>query len=176
MPRLKIRSSSDSKLTPRHPSRNGVTTLLPGQAPELALRGSPVFEASSNKVSRPDVAQSHAETTPARPSSPSVFRTLESYILDCFADCSALNTSFFPIRPHPTSVSNSATSRPNDDNMISAAIIKVSKKGDGKLAEPDAKTLLLGDVAENGSWWAGNRTARVNDYTSQARDKSPESR
>ncbi|KAI4256761.1 MAG: hypothetical protein LQ352_001944 [Teloschistes flavicans] len=79
--------------------------------------------------------------------SPSIFRLLEHYIIYCFRDINCLNASFSSHKP-------AAPIRSVSEDTA-AALPKVHYNSDmpqtvGELFEMDAKTLLLGDVAENG--------------------------
>ncbi|KAL8796745.1 MAG: hypothetical protein Q9182_007310 [Xanthomendoza sp. 2 TL-2023] len=69
------------------------------------------------------------EQSRSKSDSHSVFRPLEDYIISSFRTCDCLNDSFTFSKP----------AAPNGDDIF----------------ELDAKTLLLGDVAENGAWWLG---------------------
>ena len=84
-----------------------------------------------------------------------IFRPLEHYLLNCFSGIDCLNASFLTSRP-------STMIRAASD---SAAIDRVAEVKNETLVNPsspwpelDAKTLLLGDVAENGMWWTGKGT------------------
>ena len=81
----------------------------------------------------------------------SIFRPLETYILTCFNNCDCLNASFFiPKRSQPARAAsegaNATTSLTNSDSWHCL---------EESLPGLDAKTLLLGDFAENGMWWTG---------------------
>ena len=84
--------------------------------------------------------------------SKSIFRSLESYLMACFTDIDCLNASFCNQRPIPPARAAS------ENGLIEKCF---AKESDGWLdqrspfPELDAKTLLLGDFAENGIWWAG---------------------
>ena len=81
--------------------------------------------------------------------SKSIFRPLENYIIACFARADSLNASFL------------TTTRPPLQRAVSeGAPVKTMpqlNRDDEPVPFPelDAKTLLLGDVAENGTWWTG---------------------
>ncbi|KAL8971973.1 MAG: hypothetical protein Q9183_000796 [Haloplaca sp. 2 TL-2023] len=82
----------------------------------------------------------------------SVFQPLEDYIIGCFRNGHNLNGSFaFPKAAAPIrSVSEGTLNAPDQENRTLD-----SRKPDGDAFELDAKTLLLADVAENGTWWLG---------------------
>lgn len=80
----------------------------------------------------------------------SIFQPLENYIISCFVHCDCLNASFLVPRP-PT---ERAASEGNVVSTHSTSKLDVWPD-DGPLPGLDAKTLLLGDFAENGLWWTG---------------------
>ncbi|KAL8694400.1 MAG: hypothetical protein Q9218_000966 [Villophora microphyllina] len=91
--------------------------------------------------------------------SPLVFLLLEHYIICCFRNPDCLNASF-------TSHKRAAPARSVSEDTT-AAFHKAQSKSDARLTveepfEMDAKTLLLGDVAENGTWWLGNSQTDLN--------------
>ena len=81
-----------------------------------------------------------------------IFRSLENYIVACFTNIDCLNTSFSVYRSSQLrrAVSEStaiiASSPPTAKDHIAL---------ESASPELDAKTLLLGDFAENGTWWTG---------------------
>ena len=81
-----------------------------------------------------------------------MFRLLESYIVACFSNLEGINMSFLTVRPpHLLRAASEGT------------VLKkrTAPSAEGRFAqedpfpELDAKTLLLGDFAENGTWWTG---------------------
>ena len=82
----------------------------------------------------------------------SIFRLLENYIIACFTSIECLNTSFSTQRSSQLrrAASENAVieplSSPNGEKYIASK---------SPFPELDAKTLLLGDFAENGMWWIG---------------------
>ncbi|EEH11348.1 ubiquitin-protein ligase E3 [Histoplasma capsulatum G186AR] len=100
--------------------------------------------------------------------SASIFRPLENYIMASFNGCDTINSSFSTVRtnrPRTASDGNQpSTNLPADtasDLLANAPIFQL-----------DAKTLLLSDVVENGSWWTGNRTHGTRSSDDYARDKT----
>lgn len=79
-----------------------------------------------------------------RPSRPYIFRALEEYIITSFKGCECLNSSFSTTQPAPPPASENSPPKQKADNSVTHA---------HSVFEPDAKTLLLGDLAENSSWW-----------------------
>ncbi|KAL9128657.1 MAG: hypothetical protein Q9217_002717 [Psora testacea] len=91
-------------------------------------------------------------TQPQQDLPKSIFHALENYIIACFTGTECLNSSFLTSRPPPP------VRAASESNIINKA---TSREGDGwvdnstPFPELDAKTLLLGDFAENGTWWTG---------------------
>jgi E3 ubiquitin-protein ligase HECTD2 len=84
-----------------------------------------------------------------------IFRPLEDYMVATFGDHECLNSSFSTIRPtaqgRTKSESHIVTPPPEpvDDKFLPSPV--------NMFSELDAKMLLLGDIGENGSWWAAGR-------------------
>jgi E3 ubiquitin-protein ligase HECTD2 len=85
----------------------------------------------------------------------SIFEPLENYIISSFGTLECINNSFRTSRPSTTL---RTVSEDKGKNRNSIPDEKQVQSG-GMLSELDAKTLLLGDIAENSSWWTGGRTA-----------------
>ncbi|CAD6499501.1 BgTH12-03613 [Blumeria graminis f. sp. triticale] len=88
-------------------------------------------------------------------SSKNLFEPLEEYIVKSFGSFECVNYSFNTVRPvfSPRAASEGSKcvlpiSSPTSNQLVPET----------EISEMDAKTLLLGDFAENGSWWTGNRT------------------
>lgn len=96
-----------------------------------------------------------------------LFRPLEDYIINCFAPpMHCVNTSFMQRVPRTMSRRAPQTTmrRPSEPRR------DVSSQ-DPAVPELDAKLLLLGDFAENGSWWTGRKEESVPVRTSSHRDE-----
>ena len=85
--------------------------------------------------------------------SSTLFRPLGRYIATCFINCEILNASFLNFRPEPPLQTSS------EDSVKSNSPSELGNSYDdgAPLSELDAKTLLLGNFAENGMWWTGRR-------------------
>ncbi|KAK5115246.1 hypothetical protein LTR62_001446 [Meristemomyces frigidus] len=81
-----------------------------------------------------------------------IFRPLEEYIVAAFSDFQMLNTAFSTIRPvmQGRTKSESSIKSPVPDAAVPNAMATPEM-----FSEFDAKTLLLGDLGENSSWWVG---------------------
>ncbi|PGH31626.1 E3 ubiquitin-protein ligase HECTD2 [[Emmonsia] crescens] len=100
--------------------------------------------------------------------SASIFRPLESYIMSSFNGCDTINSSFSTVRTHRPRMASegnlSSTNLPTD--------IASSPLASPPIFQLDAKTLLLSDVAENGSWWTGNRAHGARSSDDYPRDRA----
>jgi E3 ubiquitin-protein ligase HECTD2 len=90
-------------------------------------------------------------------SSFSLFRSLENYVISSFNGSDCVNQSFLVARPThpPRAASEGVQPKPilRNDHAPSSTV-------DTDVFEIDAKTLLAGDVAENGFWITGGRIER----------------
>ncbi|OKL59544.1 hypothetical protein UA08_05358 [Talaromyces atroroseus] len=104
---------------------------------------------------------------------PSMFRPLEEYIIRSFTGCDCLNVSFMT-----ASALRTITTAPEDDRPKQQVLSPTSPTSENVLfPEIDPKMLLLGDLAENSSWWMGGRPRRHESKepkdSAPRRDKSP---
>jgi E3 ubiquitin-protein ligase HECTD2 len=97
-----------------------------------------------------------------------IFRPLEDYIISCFRGCECLNNSFSTARSSPRTAREGNMPRPKTDQSSTPNPLL-----DPAMFEPDAKTLLLGGIAENSTWWMGHR-ARRGDTKDVRRERSPD--
>ena len=103
-------------------------------------------------------------------SSRSIFRSLEDYIVACFDGMDCLNGSFLLNPPPPPSRTRSDGAMPT----LSANPKSCAAHDQGTALSPlDAKTLLLGDFAENGTWWTGG-TKTERSRSQKAGSSSPD--
>ncbi|KAI9718213.1 MAG: hypothetical protein M1812_004203 [Candelaria pacifica] len=109
----------------------------------------------------PNPATQGKNRPPTRQLTSLIFKPLENYLIASFRCSECLNASFTPRRPGfpPRAASEGTmqtfcaepkTSKDDYDPMTALE----------SLPSLDAKTLLLGDFAENGSWWTGGRIDR----------------
>lgn len=126
---------------------------------------------SSYPETRPDVRQLDGERVNPigiclDPDGKRLFRTLEDYIISCFSSpLHCVNKSFMQRIPRALSRRAPPVSkrRPSEPRIDPAAY-------DPALPDLDHKLLLLGDFAENGSWWTGKKEETVPVRTSSRRD------
>ena len=83
-----------------------------------------------------------------------LFKPLEDYIIVSFGSFECVNSSFSTARPHMAPRAASEGTR----QPTAPPLSEKNPRNENQLSEMDAKTLLIGDFAENGSWWAGERT------------------
>ncbi|KAK1997628.1 HECT-domain-containing protein [Colletotrichum falcatum] len=147
---------------------NGSAYVFPEQ-PTLrtgTLRAPPTARSfSSSYPERPSMRQLTAEGSVPRPADPRnwnvddpkrIFRPLEEYITTCFSSFHCVNSSFLSRRPAmPIRSGSEYTSRrpvtPKPEAKHS------EQHSESPICDLDPKLLLLGDFAENGTWWTGNQ-------------------
>ncbi|CAN8103533.1 unnamed protein product [Discula destructiva] len=122
--------------------------------------------------SRPDVASSSSPPVDYNdrcvdPDGKRLFRPLEEYIVNCFSPTlHFVNASFMqkipraPSRRPPQAFKRRPSEPPRDEAPYDPAV-----------PELDAKLLMLGDFAENGSWWTGRKEEAVPVRTPSHRDE-----
>jgi len=81
-----------------------------------------------------------------------IFRPLEEYIIKCFGSFECINSSFSTMPPSMTPRSASEGSKKSSTPQLEER----QPRKDEVMSELDAKTLLIGDFAENGLWWTGD--------------------
>ena len=175
-PRMAPRSpSEESTLSTRRPSRNGGIPFIQNHSIDP-------FSSAASKPTRPHDSRGVRllETSPNTILNDGpkcdIFHLVENYITGCFVGCATLNHSFLtPRTPQDTKPrSNSGT---NQRRQMSEPPTTPNFDKNVFLSELDAKTLLLGDVAENGSWWLGAQGGRASASgrdSNHQRDTSPD--
>ncbi|PKY04369.1 ubiquitin-protein ligase [Aspergillus campestris IBT 28561] len=108
------------------------------------------------------------ESDPAdrQTSRPYIFRALEVYIISHFKGSDYLNASFTTGQHVPRAASESAPPRPKGESGSAPAHAHPS-------FEPDAKTLLVGNLAENSTWWTPETNGGASHGHPPAKDKGP---
>lgn len=128
-----------------------VNSSRPGVAPSGSYSSS--YPGSRPEMGGTERLSTDKNTRCVDPDGKRLFRPLEDYIIGCFSPpLTCVNTSF-TLRD-PATLSRRAQQppkrRPSDTR-------KEATPQDHSVAELDAKLLLLGDFAENGSWWTGRK-------------------
>ncbi|KAI5359652.1 Putative HECT domain-containing protein [Septoria linicola] len=135
----------------RRPSHN----LLPppnGQLTPNAWTGSPRAQQSPRLTAEETEQRREYDRIKA------VFRPLEDYLVASFGDLRCLNSSFSTSRPHMDARARSESEIKTPVGEHAVPDWNASPM-DG-LSELDAKTLLLGDIGENGTWWTGRLASK----------------
>ncbi|KAI1147612.1 HECT-domain-containing protein [Nemania diffusa] len=81
-----------------------------------------------------------------------MFKKVEDYLFMCFGSHSCVNNSFIPRR-----VSVSTKAPPEVGRRPPVETRREAVRDDAPISELDPKLLLLGNFAENGSWWTGGQ-------------------
>lgn len=87
-----------------------------------------------------------------------IFKPLEDYITASFSSHECVNVAFTTLRPHL--VVRAASEGTKKTLPVSTQGANEDYTADS-FSQMDAKTLLLGDFAENGFWWTGDRDQRT---------------
>ncbi|KAI1095485.1 hypothetical protein F5B19DRAFT_346773 [Rostrohypoxylon terebratum] len=96
-----------------------------------------------------------------------VFKRLEEYLITCFSSHACVNNSF--VTRHM-----SANSRLPPEVVKKRVVVdrKEPIRDEPPISELDAKLLLLGDFAENGTWWTGSQEEVAPPRSSHRRKES----
>lgn len=161
---VRARTPSNPRLSPGHFFRSGDSPDAQSQQAQMHRRTSdtPGLESANREdgalMTEPEAV---VQTGP-------ILRPLDNYLIACLGSVECLNNSFMTARPSQPARSQSEGNpvkpflHPND----------VHERPEIAFSEMDAKTLLLGDFAENGSWWTGSRADRKKPHREHTRDKS----
>lgn len=165
-PRFQDRSPSESALSSRSPRPRNLRdneTGLPPPSP-----GRPLGDHRAPCDPQPE--RIHAPSPHVE-----IFRSLEAYLAECMTGCSVLNMSFFSVKPVASGAREDKPPRHKHvKQQPSDMALTPASEPDVFLSDLDAKTLLLGDVVENGSWWTGKVDSRDETHTDAQQEKSPE--
>lgn len=127
---------------------------------------------SSFPEPRPDVRASSSSPVGQNghcidPDGKRLFRPLEDYIVNCFSPTlHSINSSFMQRIPRASSRRAPPTSKRRPSEPL-----KDVAPYDAAVPELDAKLLMLGDFAENGSWWTGRKEEAIPVRTPSHRDE-----
>ncbi|KIW09987.1 hypothetical protein PV08_11763 [Exophiala spinifera] len=163
-PAMKPRSPSESTLTAFKSKSNG-------QPPFVQGHSSDPFSSSVPTQARPPESKGHDAKSNTPGTTNDIFRMVENYIATSFVGCASLNNSFLTPRPPQESKARTGSST-HQRRQMSEPLSAPHFESDVYLSDLDAKTLLLGDVAENGSWWLGAPGGRTD--STHHRDRSPD--
>ena len=113
--------------------------------------GQDSIENSENQIHAAMSEETHARQGRVE-TSRSIFQPLEDYIILSFGTLECINNSFKTSRPSTTL----KTARADKGKRKSPFPAEKHAQSGETLLELDAKTLLLGDITENSSWWRGD--------------------
>ncbi|KAG2027912.1 hypothetical protein GB937_000359 [Aspergillus fischeri] len=157
----RARSSSASSKPGKPDWFNGAPNPLKPTASSLAphadVRGPRLRSRNNSDVQIPpkderlprEVGRPSERDIKDRPSHPYIFKPLEEYILASFKGCDSLNASFSTAQPPLLAENASPEHSPPKPKAESNEALSHAHPA----FEIDAKTLLIGDLAENSSWW-----------------------
>ncbi|KAL2365537.1 hypothetical protein RJZ56_001558 [Blastomyces dermatitidis] len=136
------------------------------------IRGSDILTVPGGRRTRSQSSQSpHGhENRLGASRSASIFRPLENYLVASFNGCDTINSSFSTVRTHRPRMASEGNQQSRNLPTDTASTPLATPP----IFQLDAKTLLLSDVVENGSWWTGNRAHGLDSSDDYARDKTSE--
>lgn len=105
----------------------------------------------------------------SREHQPLVFKRLENHLIAAFKDWEALNSSF---STYKQSIRSASSGNPPRMKFDPSTLKKTEYNT--PFFEPDAKTLLLGDLAENSSWWMHEWAQTEGQVSTAANEKPPQ--
>lgn len=148
----KLQGKRDECKHPSAPEDSGLGALNHGCiAPTIQSSSrfpQPAPQAPSIQITRtaPECPEQHTKGSPRH-----MFWLLEDYITSCFGSVECINKSFLTVRPHNLlRAASEGTVEKCTDSRVEDRFVHETP-----FPELDAKTLLLGDFAENGTWWTG---------------------
>ncbi|PWY95581.1 HECT-domain-containing protein [Aspergillus sclerotioniger CBS 115572] len=97
-----------------------------------------------------------------------IFRSLEEYIITSFKGCDCLNSSFTTVQPTLQTADHSSPPKQKAEPSSAQAPSQVA-------FEPDPKLLLLGDIAENSSWWMNEVEQISSTHPSRSKERREKS-
>jgi E3 ubiquitin-protein ligase HECTD2 len=87
-----------------------------------------------------------------------LFKPLEDYVVTSFASVECVNASFSTLRPNMAPRAASDGTRRRASPLRERDRHARTEVAMSELSDLDPKTLLIGNFAENGSWWTGGRS------------------
>ncbi|PYH96348.1 hypothetical protein BO71DRAFT_178177 [Aspergillus ellipticus CBS 707.79] len=167
------RSSSTSNQLGKPEGMGGIPNYSkPSLAPSYAHgegKGSQMRSRDAQNAPRRDRSPRNA----VRPNGPEaknptsrsyIFRALEEYIITSFKGSDCLNSSFTTVQHAAQPAENSSPPKQKAEPSSAQASSQV-------VFEPDPKLLLLGDIAENSSWWMNEVEQISSTHPSRAKER-----
>ncbi|KAL2021172.1 hypothetical protein VTK56DRAFT_7478 [Thermocarpiscus australiensis] len=102
-----------------------------------------------------------------------IFGPLEDYIVGCFTSFHCLNSSFHSYRKNPYAEHGGDDARQRRPEQVEPR--REPQRINHLIPELDPKLLLLGDFAENGTWWAGGQEEVIPGRTASTRSQNGQS-
>ncbi|KAI9692622.1 MAG: putative E3 ubiquitin-protein ligase [Bogoriella megaspora] len=163
-PRTQAESSGSGAFSSRRQPNNPLmydkskprSSTAPESIPARPTRDPPpppiqLPKASVNPSFRPNVPSPRSPEDPAAATTAkSIFKELEEYVIQTYGRFDCLNTSFSASRP-------ALKGRTRSESSVKSPLQRTATEAASSenVAGIDAKTLLLGNFAENGAWWSG---------------------
>lgn len=151
--------------------------LRQSQSNSASYSASPRAPTRDARTFRHERTQSHpGDEGPQR-----IFKPLEDYLIDCFSSFDRINESFFlhhmpdarRSRSEYHCRSDTTPMEHQDSRQQTRTATRERPFTDPSVCQVDPKILLLGDFAENGTWWAGSQNEIANSHpTSMARGRN----
>ena len=133
----------------RDPNHEQIAPSMPFPSRDPPPPPQSVSQATSSKATSPASGYPPQHTKDAPPLS---FWPLENYVAACFSSAESINLSFLTVKPHYLLRAASEGTVIRHCPALRAGDWSARET---PFPELDAKTLLLGDFAENGTWWTG---------------------
>ncbi|CAG8366946.1 unnamed protein product [Penicillium salamii] len=145
-----------------------------GDGPHARTRANSDLNSPKNPDSRPQASTPTEKLSPPnRTNRQYIFEGLENSIINAFKGCDCLNESF---TTHPPPRSARSASSGNPPRMRMESITMPEPAADAPVFEPDAKTLLLGDLSENSAWWMNEWAEAEGQNPSYTKEKASPSK
>lgn len=125
---------------------------------DLQFSGSP----SSPQKNNPDMLATTPRSPPLGPEdqrrseNKAIFKVLELYIIKTFATFESLNSAFSFAKPK---IAEPKPHIAGAEHQKTTPTVEYGVPTISQISDLDAKTLLLGDIGENGMWWTGRNNS-----------------
>ncbi|KAJ5543446.1 hypothetical protein N7461_009449 [Penicillium sp. DV-2018c] len=164
--RFTTAKDNSSHLTPHHARREGNDMYNRARA-NSDLQSSPL------PIRRPqDNSQAVRPEFQSRDNHPHIFKEVENIITTAFRGCDCLNESFSTYAP-PRSARSASSGNPPTMKKEPPAMPESGPAYNATIFEPDAKTLLLGDLSENSTWWMNEWAEAEGQNPAHSKEKNP---
>lgn len=142
-----------------------------GNGNPVSIHVNPDPQSSQKPTSRlEDRSQATNSELPPHDHQSHIFKLLEDTISIAFKGCDCLNESFTTYPP-PRSARSASSGNP--PKMKMEPTTAPEPVHDTPVFEPDAKTLLLGDLTENSAWWMNEWAEAEGQNPAHSKEKTP---